>query len=40
MTTEQLDVKTIFDHSLEIASPAERLAYLDQVCATVLAPAP
>jgi hypothetical protein len=32
MTTETPDVKTIFGRALEIESPTERAAYLDEVC--------
>jgi serine/threonine protein kinase/Flp pilus assembly protein TadD len=33
MTKQPLSVKACFDQALEIASPAERQAYLDQLCA-------
>ncbi len=33
MNPSALSVKAVFDHALEIESPAERQAYLDQVCA-------
>jgi eukaryotic-like serine/threonine-protein kinase len=33
MSTELLNVRSIFDRALDIASPADRTAYLDEVCA-------
>ena len=33
MEKPQVNVKAVFDRALEIASPAERAAYLDQACA-------
>jgi hypothetical protein len=33
MTKQPLNVKAFFDQALEMPSPAERKAYLDQACA-------
>ena len=33
MEKQLLNVKAVFDHALEIESPIERVAYLDEACA-------
>src|SRR4051794_14131317 len=33
MTPDRPSIKSIFDHALEVEIEADRLAYLDQVCA-------
>ncbi|MBI1902608.1 MAG: sugar phosphate isomerase/epimerase [Planctomycetia bacterium] len=33
MTKPAIDIRAVFDRALEIASPAERAAYLDEACA-------
>src|SRR5262245_23357997 len=35
MDKQPLRVKTVFDQALELATPAERAAYLEQACADV-----